>query len=306
MSHTTWAGSNFAVETSPAKVGFQWHVGLMTIAPPTNWSLPVPIAPLENVPESAYELGELERDFPVSRVELWFNVLSISVLSVVFAAMVLSRIPNLLAPQTVGDFACIAIGVLFSIGGIVGCGIVVLKAYRNRHVRVLVFTDGFVCFRPDEVIACRWDAIAWTATSFAQSPGVGSHELTIHQHSGVELKLSQATELIKDFPALIATVERKVAEQLMPAALAELDAGETLNFGAMELTPEGISVGERQLPWAEIASIHEEQGHRITVEKKGAWTTWAAVHIGGVPNKRLLLEIARIRGSKVTFEVAFA
>ena len=33
-----------------------------------------------------------------------------------------------------------------------------LKAYRNRHVRVLVFTDGFVCFRPDEVdVVCRWN-----------------------------------------------------------------------------------------------------------------------------------------------------
>jgi hypothetical protein len=72
----------------------------------------VPVAPLENVPESAYELGELERDFPVSRVELWFNLLSISVLSVVFAAMVLPRVPNLLAPQTLSDFACLAIGVL--------------------------------------------------------------------------------------------------------------------------------------------------------------------------------------------------
>ena len=109
----------------PQKVGFQWHVGLMTIASPINWSLPVPVAPLENVPESAYELGELERDFPVWRVELWFNLLSITVLSVVFAAMVLSRIPNLLAPQTLGEFACLAIGVLFSMGGIVGCGIVV-------------------------------------------------------------------------------------------------------------------------------------------------------------------------------------
>lgn len=265
----------------------------------------MPVAPLENVPESAYELGELERDFPVSRVELWFNLLSISVLTVVFSAMVLSRVPNLLAPQTLGEFACLAIGVLFSIGGIVGCGIVVSTAYRNRHVRVLVFTDGFVCFRPNEVIVCRWEEIAWTVESF-ESPAVGSHELTIHQNSGLDLKLSKATELIKYFPALIATVERKIAERLMPQALAELDAGETLSFGAMELTPEGISVGERLLPWAEVASIHEEQGHRITVEKKGAWTTWAAVHIGGVPNKRLLLDIARARGSKVTFEVTFA
>ena len=53
-------------------------------------------------------------------------------------------------------------------------------------------------------------------------------------------------------------------------------------------------------------SINEERGHRITIEKHGAWTTWAAVGTHEVCNKRLFLELAEELGTSVTWDVANA
>jgi hypothetical protein len=173
-------------------------------------------------------------------------------------------------------------------------------------MRVLVFEEGFVCFRPDKVFTCRWKDIDWTREELKQTTMATIRELTIRLLAGEEWKLSKATDLVKDFDRLLETIERKVAEASVAGCLDQLRGGKTLDFGVLKLNSEGVASGDRALPWPQVASIDEERGHRITIEKQGAWTTWAAVGVTEIFNKRLFLELAERLGTKVKWNIANA
>jgi hypothetical protein len=259
-----------------------------------------------NVPDSAYQLGGLLEDFRVSRTELAFNLLSVPGLLAIVAAILYYRVPNLLAPKDVTEFVWLAIGLAILAGGSGWALWIIARAYLNRHMRVLVLEEGFVCFRPDQVFTCRWDDVAWTREDIKQTPLAQVRELTLRSHAGEEWKLSKATDLVRDFQRLIEVIERKVAEVSLAECLDKLRAGQTLHFGVLKLNTEGVASDDRALSWSEVASIHEERGHRITIEKHGAWTTWAAVGTNEVCNKRLFLELAEELGTSVTWDVANA
>jgi hypothetical protein len=260
---------------------------------------------LHNVPESAYELGDLVEDFPVSREELWVNLLCVPPLLGVAAWIVYARVPNLLQPQSLVELLILGGGSLAVLGGIAWGITIIAKAYRNREMRILVFDDGLVCFRPDGVFGCRWDEIDSTCEGLYDLHVAQVRALSIQCRDGRTFKLSHATDMVKNFPRLIELVERKVAEQLLPAARDELRAGHTLDFHELKLSSDGVVHGGRLLPWAEVEGIHEEQ-FRVTVEQSGAYLTWAAVATGNLTNKRLLLELASERGTNVTWDVSHA
>jgi hypothetical protein len=258
------------------------------------------------IPESAYQLGALLEDFRVSRVELAFNLICVPGLLGFIGAILYYRVPNLLAPKDVTELVWLVVGLAIILGGVGWSIWMIVQAYHNRHMRLLVFAEGFVCFRPDKVFSCRWDDVAWTREDIKQTPFAAVRELTLRSHAGHEWKLSKATDLVKDFYRLIDTIERKVAEVSLAACLDKLQAGKTLHFGVLKLNTDGVASGDRVLTWPEVASINEERGHRITIEKQGAWTTWAAVGINEILNKRLFLEIVERLGTSVTWDVAHA
>jgi len=262
-------------------------------------------ATLDKVPESAYELGNLVEDFPVSREELWANLLCVPALLGLAGWIVYARVPNLLAPQSMVEFLILGGGSLAVLGGIAWGITIITKAYRNRETCVLVFDEGLVCFRLDGVFTCRWEEIEGTCEGLYDLHVAQVRALSMQCRDGRTFKLSHATDMVKNFPRLIELVERKVAEQLLPAARDELRAGHTLDFQELKLSPKGIVHGERLLPWAEVKAIHEEQ-FRITVEQSGAYLTWAAVATGNLTNKRLMLELANELGTNVTWDVSHA
>jgi hypothetical protein len=250
------------------------------------------VKPAPRIPESAYELGELLEDFPVSRTELAFNLAGLSVLLGVLGAILYYRVPNLLAPQGVMDVVSLICGLAISLGGAGWSIWIIGQAYHNRHLRVLVFEKGFVCFRRKTVFTCRWQDVAWTKEEIDHTPLAAYPALRLHMHGGQEWTLSKATELVKNSDRLIETIEDKIAEVSLDGCLERLRDGKTLHFGFLSLNADGLTCGERTLRWSEIASITEERGNRVTIEQQGAWTTWAAVSVSAIDNKRLFLKLA--------------
>jgi hypothetical protein len=116
-------------------------------------------------------------------------------------------------------------------------------------------------------------------------------QFRVRNRAGEEWVLSQKTDLIRDFPRLIDIIQQRLAALRLPAALAELEAGNTLDFGALKLTPQGISEGSKVLPWAEVHSLVCKDG-QVNIEKRGAWFSWTVVVGGSLTNKHLLLAVA--------------
>src|SRR5688572_13171987 len=119
-------------------------------------------AKTHEIPEAAYELGELRADFRVSKVQVLFCILCLAILFAVMGAIGVARFPNLLAPRNAGDFAALAIGFMFFGVALAWGGVQIANMVRNRKTRVLIFDEGFVSFRRDRVFVCRWDEIEWT------------------------------------------------------------------------------------------------------------------------------------------------
>jgi hypothetical protein len=259
-----------------------------------------------DIPESAYQLGALVEDFRISRVELAFNIICVPGVLGFLAVILWCRAPNLFAPRDTTELAWTAgrLGMTLVSGG--WAIWMTTWAYHNRHMRVLIFEQGFVSFRPDKVFTCRWTDVAWTREQMKQTPMATIRELTVHLHTGEEWQLSKATDLVRDFDRLIEMVERKVAEVHVGGCLDELRAGKALEFGVLKLSRDGVSSGDRVLGWPEVRSIDEERGHRITIEKQGAWLTWAAIGVTQIVNKRLFLDLAERLGAKVKWNVGNA
>jgi len=253
---------------------------------------------LRDIPESAYQLGGLRKDFRISTVELMMCV-GMGLFLVGFLGwMGITAFPQALAPQNATDFVMLA-GIITALVGGSGWGAVeIRKLLKNRNMRVLLFEEGFVSIRQEQVFVCRWDEVAsvFEGTIFANDACVRS--CTVYKRSGEEWTIRNDTELISGFPRLVKAVIDETKRRLFPRMLAALEAGQSIDFGCLRLTPEGIVYNDRMLPWAELKSIRcEDLG--VGIEQRGAWVTWAAISNGSVPNRFALQEVAQVFKQKV-------
>jgi hypothetical protein len=161
------------------------------------------------------------------------------------------------------------------------------KIFLNRHMRVLIFEEGLVAIRHDQVFVARWDEIEWVRDEIIQQNKALIQQCTICLRSGKTFVLSNLTDLLANYERLVATIVEHADTCKLPQALAELEAGRMLYFGGLQLSPEGVVHGERVLPWAEVQSIQSDQ-FRVSIERRGAWFTWATVESGRLYNRFLL------------------
>ena len=70
-------------------------------------------------------------------------------------------------------------------------------------------------------------------------------------------------------------VEREVSRRLLPGAIAAYRAWQTLNFGALCVTPQGLRLEEtrKDLPWEQLGEVYEAGGY-LVIQKKGTLTAW--------------------------------
>ena len=161
------------------------------------------------------------------------------------------------------------------------------KIFLNRHMRALIFDDGLVVIRHDQVFVARWDEIEWVRDEVVQQNKAFIQQCTICLYSGKTFVLSNLTDLLADYERLVRAIVEQADTRRLPEALAELEAGRMLYFGLLQITPEGIVHDGRVLPWADVHSIHSDS-FRVAIERRGAWFTWATIPSGQLYNRFLL------------------
>jgi Family of unknown function (DUF6585) len=245
---------------------------------------------LPEVPESAYQLGELRKDFSASRAELALCVAVVIFLVGSIGWAGFAGFLNGRPPQNAADWVVLVGTVVGMVAAAAWGGWHLRKLHRNRHMRVLVFDDGFVSFRSEEVFVCRWDEIAWVADEVVPQ----NHAFIIYgavaKRSGEEWRVRNDVDRV-NVRRLLTIINNESKKRLVPRLLADLEAGQTLDFGALKLSPQGVVHGERVLPWAELKSIGTDD-FWVTVKQRGAWKSWAAGGNGSVPNRFALIEVA--------------
>lgn len=140
--------------------------------------------------------------------------------------------------QLTGIYGCLG---LFGLGTLVA----VYVGFRLAGQKYAVFPDRLVewqCFRPRSF---RWDQVreiyqdahpGWT--TYQVLTGVG-HEFTIRGETANHKRLGEM-------------ISRRITAQLLPAALAELEAGRDLRLGPLRITPAGVVIDGQHEPWYRV------------------------------------------------------
>ena len=89
-------------------------------------------------------------------------------------------------------------------------------------------------------------------------------------------------------------IEREVTRHLLPETIAAYKAGQRLNFGALNVTPQGLSLEEVQkdLPWEQLGAIGENRGY-LVIQVKGTLSTWENIEVSTMLNICILLPLIR-------------
>ena len=239
------------------------------------------------IPDSAYQLGELCEEFCISTAKLVVCLGLLIFLLGFFGWIVWSFAPNLqLGGQNAGGLVFIAILAMFvfAAGWIV---VAVSRIFLNRHMRVLIFDEGLVAIRVGEVFVARWDEIEWVRDEILRQNKAHIQQCTICLRSGKTFVLCNLTDLLADYERLVATIIEQADTRKLPQALADLESGRPVDFGGLQLAPEGIIHGGHVLPWAEVGTIMSDP-FRVSIARRDAWLSWAIVPSGQLRNRFLL------------------
>ncbi|HEV2654838.1 MAG TPA: DUF6585 family protein [Ktedonobacteraceae bacterium] len=174
----------------------------------------------------------------------------------------------------------------------------------DRSPRCYLCSHGVMLIKGKKVQAVRWDQVKTLQKfTFINSLRV-QHYVLYPADNGEPLVLSGMCVKIKAFRV---HCEQEIARYLLPECTAAYKADQTVNFGMINVTAQGLSMGdngEKQLPWAKVGSIGERRGMLIICEK-GTLTTWASIDVSMVYNLSIFLAlIKQIKRSQLENQIA--
>jgi hypothetical protein len=181
-------------------------------------------------------------------------------------------------------FKLLVLGCFLMIGAVV----LVVRAWRNRGLCVLVYREGLVRLHREKANAFFWDEVdtvvarknkeAWSKAA------AGSLVVTVRRSNGEEY---QFDDTLPDLKRLAEMIRTQTLQHLLPRALDAVQAGSEVTFGKLRVGPAGLSRERGRehdtLPWEQIKEIKIDDD-KVTITKKGNWLTWHTVPLGEVPN----------------------
>jgi hypothetical protein len=161
--------------------------------------------------------------------------------------------------------------------------------------RVHLFQHGFIQAGGKGTLAdYRWDAIAWVQQRITKRYVNGVHigtfyVYTIARRDGPVLKL---TEFYEGIAELGRQISQEVTRVKLPNAIALLQQGQTVSFGDLAISTDGI-VSSRNglLPWRELDEVQVVQGY-VKLRKAGKWLAWSNKPAAVIPNRFVFLTLA--------------
>lgn len=210
------------------------------------------------------------------------------------------------------------VGVALFGAGVVAGALLISRGTPPYREEVAAFEGGIVRedTRGGAPEPTRWDDVAalhrlwagvYDASSEESRPAFSGHRLQRSDGAVVELGSGYTNLLdpvgtggrvvaallpggvaaaMPDFPGLREVVEREVTRRLLPAALAEFDAGRRVAFGPLAIGPAGVSVeGKPELvPWEQVDKL-EVEVDAVVVRRRGhRFGSWARVDAAAVAN----------------------
>src|SRR6266487_3524521 len=154
-----------------------------------------------------------------------------------------------------------------------------VRSYRNLGLRVLIYPEGGILFRPDRVTTFFWEEITrlWRkkVEEHWASAWQGSLILILEKADGEVIQLDDALPRLGELADLI---QAKTLPSLLSAAYSSLQAGATERLGELTLVPTRLKSKKGILAWDEIKKI--ECDHRsLVIYSKPKGAKWCTVKV---------------------------
>jgi hypothetical protein len=159
--------------------------------------------------------------------------------------------------------------------------------------RIYACTDGFVFLKGSNALPFRWDQVAfvWQRITRHYTNGVytgTSFKYTVRRADGVEIIIDQK---FRNGSQLGTQIQRKATSRLTPAALAAVNAGQTLPFGPFSVSRQGLATSKGLIPWNEVQQVSANRG-MVVIQQRGQrkGKTYGVVY--KVPNLYVFFNVA--------------
>ncbi len=164
-----------------------------------------------------------------------------------------------------------------------------LRAWWLSRLRVEAHAEGLRLGRGPRA---RW--IPWPAIREVRAAGAsGSYAaLGLRLDDGRRVRL---TRTLADLDALVVRVKRGAFPGLLEGSRQQVNLGETLAFGPLRLTPDGVQAGRKAIQWKDVQAV-EVRGGRLVISARPPGTTRLRVTAGRVPNVDVCVQLVRHLG----------
>lgn len=181
------------------------------------------------------------------------------------------------------------LGVVLVLSGVM----LVVRAFRNRGLRVLVFPEGLVRFHRGQAQAFCWEEInlVWQKKSsdahWVGRAWQGALTLTVQTVDGRRMSFDDSLPRLAELDQII---RRETLPYIWPQTRAPFDAGQTLTFGKLALNRQGLSYGKETFRWSDLQKVKID-GAQLFIYKKGKWMHSRNITVSEIPNFHVLLSL---------------
>ncbi len=154
---------------------------------------------------------------------------------------------------------------------------------------VVVYERGFIYLdkklRTLNVI--RWSRIEKVMRKAYRSDGITEYSITVHRSDGATFLFPHDSLHIAGLGLYI---EQRVAQWIAPAVIEQYEQGDTLTFGKLKVSRQGLHYNKSTMPWSEVyrANILSATTSSISIRQRGQQSDWQQISVNNTPNVYLL------------------
>lgn len=171
-------------------------------------------------------------------------------------------------------------------------------AWRQRWPEVYAFRRGLSIHAGQGVARIPWDEIE---TIYSRSiryglPSMawtGHATVTMHLRDGRRLKLSN---VLADYELLIETIKSHIYPGLLARYVHAFNQGQSIAFGPLSLTQQGIQNGRQVLPWNEVQHASLREGKLIVEPDESSRGRRIRLPADKIPNVDLCVQLLQQLG----------
>ncbi|GCE04841.1 DUF6585 family protein [Dictyobacter aurantiacus] len=162
-----------------------------------------------------------------------------------------------------------------------------------RSWRVAICAYGLLYVRGSKIDAFRWDQISaffiQVVTTYYNGIRTGTrHRYTVRDSDG---RKAVFNDRFADAEEIGNAIDYELTRVQLPMAIAAFDAGQSLPFGKLQVSQQGLAKSPQQwLPWQELNDVNVNRG-TISIRKKGQMLNWSTISVSRMPNMHIFLAL---------------